>query len=268
MESRIQELAELHGGAVRRAELRRAGISDWSMRQAVAAGVVWHFPGGVYACPDAPSWWVRARLAGADLGCVSAAMKARLWVLNPPRQMHVTASNNRVRGPFIQHRSYAKTALLDSVLQCLRCLPELDALVIAESSVALGKLSLQQLRLAAKGPRNGNLRRIIAKINPAAESLLETIARYLLENAGYQVQIQKYLPGLGRLDLLVDGVLGIEVDGREYHSSAEAFSEDRRRSNFYVVHGIPTLRVTYHLLVHQPEEFLRLVQIAILNCRR
>lgn len=267
MESRIQELADLHGGAVRRGELRQAGISDWSMRQAVAAGGVLHFPGGIYAFPAVPLWWVRARVAGADLGCVSAAMKAGLWVLNPPQQIHVAVSNNRVQGPFIRHRSYAKTELLDAVVQCLRCLTELDALVISESSVALGRLTLQQLRLATGGPRNGILRRIIDRINPAAESILETIARYLLENAGYHVQVQKYLAGLGRLDLFVDGVLGIEVDGREHHSSAEAFSEDRRRGNFYVVHGIPTLRVTYRLLVHQPEEFLKLVEVAILKHR-
>lgn len=263
MKNRIQELAELHGGAIRRAELRSAGVSDWEMRRVVAAGLMQHYPGGVYARPDTPLWWVKARVRGADLGCVSAAMNAGLWVLNPPQQLHVVASNNRIRGPFVRHRSYAKAELLDAVVHSLRCLPELEALVIAESSVVSGKLTLRQLRQATNGPRNAISRTIVGRINPAAESIVETVARWLLENAGYQVQIQKYLPGLGRLDLMVDGILGIEVDGREHHSSATAFSEDRRRSNFYVVNGIPTLRVTYRMVVHQPEELLQLVKRAI-----
>lgn len=145
--------------------------------------------------------------------------------------MHVAVANSRTFGPFVRHRSRTKCSVLDVVLQSLRCLPELDALVVAESSVILGKISLTELRTATGGRRNARIRKIVQRINPAAESILETVARYLLENAGYQVQIQKYLPGIGRLDVLVDGVLGIELDGREHHSSENAFDEDRRRNN-------------------------------------
>ncbi|MDN5669185.1 MAG: type IV toxin-antitoxin system AbiEi family antitoxin domain-containing protein [Renibacterium salmoninarum] len=263
MQSRVREIAQSQGGVLRRLELLRAGISLTAIQEAVDSGILLRHPRGVYALPEASDWWVEARRRGAELGCVSAADARGLWVLHRPGQVHAAVTNSRISGPFVKHRSRARCSLLEVVLQCLRCLPELEALVVAESSVALRRLSLAELRAATVGHRNARIRSIVDRINPASESILETVARYLLENAGYQVQVQKYVPGIGRLDLLVDGVLGVELDGREHHSSAHAFDEDRRRNNQCVINGIPTLRIKYSLLIFHAEEFLALVAQAM-----
>lgn len=94
------------------------------------------------------------------------------------------------------------------------------------------------------------------------------MARYLLEEAGLTVELQVQIPGMGHLDLLVDGLLGIEADGYAYHSSREAYREDRRRWNVTIVRGVPTLRVTFEMLHNQPLEFVRMVQQALATYRR
>lgn len=263
VDRKIVQLALLQGGAVRRVELLRAGVTPKMMAHAVESSQIALFPRGVYAVAGTPNWWIDARRQGAELGCISAAVTRGLWVVSKPETWHVCAPNSRISGPFIRHRSRGRPSVLDVVLQCLRCLPEREAFAVAESSVVLRQLTLAQLRAATLGRINAKINAIVARINPASESILETVARYELESAGYQVQIQKYFPGLGRLDMLLDGVLGLELDGREHHSTETAFDEDRRRNNYYVVNGIPTLRIKYSTVFYHPEEFLQLVSSAM-----
>ena len=91
--------------------------------------------------------------------------------------------------------------------------------------------------------------------------------RDLLEEAGLNVELQVQIPGMGHLDLLVDGLLGIEADGYAHHASRDAYREDRRRWNVTVVRGVPTLRVTYEMLLGEPQEFVRLVRQALATYR-
>ncbi|WP_163162127.1 hypothetical protein [Arthrobacter sp. Alg241-R88] len=93
------------------------------------------------------------------------------------------------------------------------------------------------------------------------------MARYLLEEAGLTVELQANIPGMGHVDLLVDGLLGIETDGYAYHSSRAAYREDRRRWNLTVVRGVPTLRVTFEMLLSEPREFVRMVHQALATYR-
>ncbi|WP_434995093.1 endonuclease domain-containing protein [Arthrobacter sp. Ld5] len=148
-------------------------------------------------------------------------------------------------------------------LQCVRCLPELDALCIVESAVVLGFVLLSDLRTEAGRRNAAALRRILDLLDPHSESILETVARYHLRRAGYQVASQVHVPGVGRLDLMVDGILGIEADGRQYHSGQGEFEEDRRRWNLLTTRGVPVLRVTHALLTRRPDHFLALVRHAV-----
>jgi len=93
------------------------------------------------------------------------------------------------------------------------------------------------------------------------------MARYLLEEAGLTVELQVRIRGMGHLDLLVDGLLGIETDGYAHHSNREAYREDRRRWNVTVVRGVPTLRVTFEMLLCEPNEFVWMVRQALATYR-
>lgn len=45
----------------------------------------------------------------------------------------------------------------------------------------------------------------------------------------------------------------IEVDGRAWHTTLEAFESDRLRDNHAQLAGWRVLRITYRMLVEQPE---------------
>ena len=256
----VKEVLNALGGAAQRKDLLAAGVRESSLRRAVADGTVAVPARGVLALAAAEPATLAACMVRAYLACISAAENRGLWVLQPPRRIHVSTDHGRALGDqFRVHRTAGKPSLLDVCIQCLRCLPELDALCIVESAVVKGLLRQSVLLGALSGQRDKSARRVVRMIDPHAQSILETVSRYHLRRAGYFTQSQVFVPGAGRLDLMVDGVLGIEADGREYHSGRSDFEEDRRRWNAYTVKGVPVLRVTYPLIVHTPEKFLELV---------
>ncbi|MHA7153751.1 AbiEi antitoxin N-terminal domain-containing protein [Arthrobacter sp. TMN-50] len=252
------------GGVARRKDLVSNGVSSHQLSAAIAAGRLAKPSRGVYCLPDANQALLTALCAGADLACVSEAMHRGLWILRPPSLIHVSVDHgNALHGTFKVHRSAKPLTALDICVQCMRCLPELDALCIVESAVVLGAVSIPALRQRAAGRRDVPLRKVIDQIDPFSQSILETVAKYHLRRAGYSFQSQVYIKGVGRIDLVVEKVLGVEADGRRYHSGTADFEEDRRRGNILMIGRVPILHASYSLLVDHPEEFLRLVGLAL-----
>ena len=101
---------------------------------------------------------------------------------------------------------------------------------------------------------------MVARIVPQSESIIECMARYWLRRAGFHVESQVNIPGMGHIDLMVDGRLGIETDGAKFHMDRASFEEDRRRWNVTTRRGIPTLVVSYPMLRYRPEEFIAMVR--------
>ncbi|MDQ0768450.1 very-short-patch-repair endonuclease [Pseudarthrobacter defluvii] len=258
----LEALAALGGVASTRA-LSTAGVSRRSLESGVAGGSVHRIARGVYAHPQADPVLVHAGRHHAALGCVSAAQAAGLWVVRRPHRPHLAAQHGRPIPGCIVHRSKIPLTHLDIVVQALRCLPPLEGLTIAESAVKTGLIQLPALRERFPAVREKGMRKLVSRIRPQSGSIIETMARYLLEEAGLTVELQVSIPGMGHLDLLVDGLLGIETDGYAHHSSREAYREDRRRWNVTVVRGVPTLRVTFEMLLNEPSEFVRMVQRAL-----
>ncbi len=256
----VVQALEAVGGVARRSQILALGVSGAALSAAVDSGAVEKPERGVFAIPDADPALLAARRVKAELACVSAAQWHGLWVLRRPARIHVSVNHGRDLPPgFRVHRFPGTPSLADSCVQALRCLPRLDALCIVECAVATDRVSLQELRGRLRGHRDGGARRTVALINPMSQSIIETVARFHLLEAGLSVQTQVHRPGVGRLDLFIEGRLGVEVDGRSFHSGPEEFAEDRRRWNLLTVGGIRVLRVTYAMVVHHPEQFLALV---------
>lgn len=251
----------MQGGVARRSDLIALGISRQSVAQALTEERITRPTRGVYAVHGASPALLSASCAGADLACISAASHQGLWILREPSLIHVIVNHGRpLPESFRVHRQAKPLTMADICVQSMRCLPELDALCIVESAVVQKKVSLQNLRTLATGARDAPLRRIIALVDAHAESILETVGRYHLREAGFHVSSQVSIPGVGRLDLFVDGILGIEADGREHHSGPREFEEDRRRWNLLTVKGIPVLRVSAKVILRQPEILVQLVR--------
>lgn len=56
--------------------------------------------------------------------------------------------------------------------------------------------------------------------------------------------------GVGRIDLVVDGWLATELDGRATHAQQAAFTRDRRRSALLQQHGYTVLHFSYAQVVY------------------
>ena len=64
-----------------------------------------------------------------------------------------------------------------------------------------------------------------------AESIAEVDAQHLFRanRIGYDAQV--HLPGISRVDFLIEGFLIVAVDGFAFHSSREALRRDLGRNN-------------------------------------
>ncbi|WP_143233240.1 hypothetical protein [Actinomyces ruminis] len=138
----------------------------------------------------------------------------------------------------------------------MRCAEPLDALIALDAALRGGLVTKEQLRARLPGRRNGKLHTLLDRANPKARSLLETIARYELEEAGAIPEVGVELP-IGELDLLL-GKLDIETDGHEFHSQWADWEHDRRRDQWLIAHGYTPLRLTSRqVLTHQTVELVR-----------
>ena len=257
---KITEVLSNYDGVARAKHLAAAGVSDFQLKAALASGAVTRVARGVYALPGTDAQLVLIRSLPAEPACVTKAQLNGLWVLEPPQYPHIALTHSRKYPGFVGHRSASPPTLLDTVVQSLRCLPELDGLVIAESAVVLKGVPLSALRQRLSGRNDARERRIVAGIVPQSQSVIECMARYLLRRAGFHVESQVNVPGMGHLDLMVDGKLGIETDGAGFHMDRASFEEDRRRWNMTTRRGIPTLVVSYPLLRNRPDEFIAMVR--------
>ncbi|WP_242682575.1 endonuclease domain-containing protein [Herbiconiux sp. SYSU D00978] len=101
--------------------------------------------------------------------------------------------------------------------------------------------------LLATLPRPNGL--TVAALDARCESFPESIVRTRLRALGHHVTSQQPVSRTRqRIDLVVDGVLAIEVDGREFHESE--FERDRRKDVAIVREGRSVLRVSAAMVEH------------------
>jgi very-short-patch-repair endonuclease len=128
------------------------------------------------------------------------------------------------------HRSSKRwrVSILDALLQDALSSGR-DALIASiDSALNLRVLTRSDLQLlVAALPRR--LRSIAREVEGTAMSGTETHMRLALRRAGYRVECQVSIDGIGIVDMLVDGWLILELDSRRHHGSFEQQTYDRRR---------------------------------------
>lgn len=232
-----QELLAL-GGVARRADLVRVtGLAPRVVARELAvlvgSGEVTNPRRGIYAVRGAPRDAVTAVAASGVLTCVSIAAMWRLPLLTAPVAAHVAipasasgSVRSRVPGGTVLHRDLGiapgqrfdgpEPAL--ALAHAVQCLPLPEAVAVLDAAVGRGLVRREDL--AARRPRKGWLahERATRLIDPGSGSIGESIARVALVGAGLTVQTQARIPGVGRVDMLVEGLVVVEVDGFAYHS--------------------------------------------------
>ena len=248
------------GGVARRSDILRAGFQRIQLDASVAAGRLYRPQRGVYAVFKADRDLLAAFRANGQLTCVSAARFYGLWVLHPPQALHLSCGNGVPKRGVIDHGAcvheatlaYPVAALADVLLHALRCLPELEALVMVQSATGAGQISVSFLRKKLMGNRNGRARAVLDLLIPRADSLLEVLAHTHFVRAGLKVRMHVDLPGVGEVDCLVEERLAVELDGSS-HFEPKQVKKDQRRIKAGMLGGHLTLHYFYDDVVHQPK---------------
>ena len=255
------------GGVARYAALRRRGVSDAALAKAVVAGTLLRLDGAGYALPETPAGLVAAVRCG---GVASHSTAARLhglatWMLTD--DLHVTVprgSRPRIDGVIV-HRCNLQhddvdpqrplTAPFRTLLDCGRALPLLEAVVVLDSALRLRRVRVSTLRAAAEAARGHGsvaLRQAVAYVDALNGSPLESVLRMLVRLTSAQVTTQVVIPGVARIDIVLDGWLVVEADGFEFHSKRDDYRRDRRRANRLAERGYVLLRFTWEDLRLRP----------------
>ena len=143
---------------------------------------------------------------------------------------------------------------------CAVCLPDVEAVVIIDSALRRGVVTVQDWPAVAEaGPHAQRVAEVLASADPLAQSVLESVGRVALRLAGFAtVESQVYFSAVGWVDLVLDGWLVIELDGWEFHR--DKFQDDRRRDAELSRQGCVVLRFTYADLMSRRAWFIDVVR--------
>lgn len=118
-----------------------------------------------------------------------------------------------------------------------------------ESARRQGLISREGLRrLTAALDRDG--RALVDFSRADADSGLESLVRLRMRRFGWDVRTQARVIGTGAVDLLIDGWLIIETDGRANHDGESHRHRDLVRDATAASWGHVSLRFDYAMVVH------------------
>jgi very-short-patch-repair endonuclease len=167
----------------------------------------------------------------------------------------------------------AATSPERTVLDLARSLPLPEAVAAADSALRSKATTYEALVLAvaALGPARGRptCRGMLARVDPCSRSVLESLCRVLLEEAGlrpFETQhvVRTASGTVGRVDFAwPQERLVVEVDGFAFHADCSSFRSDRRRTNAFVLGGWRVLRFVWEDVVHRPEVVVAQVRRAL-----
>lgn len=248
----------VHTGAANFEYLLAQGFTRKDIEREVEVGTLSRIARGWFATPGANPDVLRAVQLGGSLACLSAARVHGLWVPPPTLPLHV-ALHHRHEAPAAEevllHRSTEPRPCtgLQPIDQCaemvIRCHEAETSLMVLESAVSQQMISsVRAKELIAQGStRKTQLR----WFEPGAQSGTETRVRLFFRARNVRVRPQVFIPGVGRVDLLIGDSWIIECDSRAHHTGTDNYSNDRRRDLAAKAQGFEVLRLTYEQVMFE-----------------
>lgn len=245
-------------GLFSRAQLLARGYGDAQIRRLVGSGRLRCVARGWYATDAAPSEAVRALRLRTRLTCTDALRLHGLWIPEHGAERALHVYGRRTGGPgwplprwAHAHRPWvgawpepdAVATLPLATRHMLTCRSAECSAIVLESAVNLGAMSCADMQAMLDAlPRR--VREPIGELSRASDSGSETRVVRWLRRRGFTVEQQVWVEGAGFVDAYVAGIF-LELDGREHHSSAEAFEADRRRDLMLRRRGLQLVRLSY-----------------------
>lgn len=266
---RVVQVLQRLGGAARRKDLIRRGITDYEIALARHAGLIERPLRGVLTLPGLPQKLALACYFNAQLSCLTAADHHGLRILKRPAVPHLELDIDRGGHKDASyphelchlHRSRAHdphgrvVSPARAIDMAAHCVTPLEQLVMLDHALALRKIDWFQITEF----ENTSLpvrRWLEREANQFSGSVAETCARVALRSAGLDVRVQAPFGDGRRGDLLVNGCVFVEVDGYEFHSDPKQFAEDRARDRYLSSQGFRVLRFTYADAVYYPHRLV------------
>lgn len=255
----IVALMRARGGCARSSDLFAAGATKNDVRRSATAGEIVMIRRGLYVLPGLPLAVRDATHHGGALTCQSALRHRRIWVLDREGPPHVwIGPHGREHAhagcQCVVHWSDGTPALgvLDipsALLHYFRCGGPEAFFVALESALRIGQIRpAQRAWIRERLPRSA--RWLVDFAVSTSDSGLESLVRLRLRGLGIETAAQVRIPGVGRVDLLIDGVIIIELDGEENHADPAKRHRDLRRDAAATAQGFTPLRFDYALVVH------------------
>lgn len=274
----VRRWCESLGGVARTAELARVGVDRHSLRAALEAGELRRVREGVYATPDTGAEVITAVLHGGALGCANRLRAEGLWLIGCDERVHVSMPPTGRRRPHdgcecVSHWTATTTdggtaPLVDALVQLLQCRGTEDFFVALESAMRKRRLSrsgVQRLRARVQAQH----RHLVDFARWDADSGLESLLRLRFRRSGLDLAPQVRIPGVGRVDFVLVGLVVVEVDGVPGHAdSLISRHKDLVRDAVASAHGLETLRFDYALVVHDWPLVEAAILAAVARARR
>ncbi|KZX19791.1 endonuclease domain-containing protein [Rathayibacter tanaceti] len=264
----FDSLLAVHDGVLSRSSLLVAGATDRLLAAAVRDGRLVRGRRGQYASPRLPPEVLAAFRLGGRLAATDAARSHGLWVLRSPHlHVHVEAHAARIAAPrsvrLHWHAAHPgderlRVSPVHALIQLGRSVGVEDLLVALESALEKRLLTtgaIAELQTACPA----RLLAALAFVRDDSQSGLETLARWRLHLRGITARAQVWIPGVGRVDLLIGRSLIIELDGRSTHD----VENDRRRDLHASSDGYVTLRFSATQVLTQWPEVDRAILAAV-----
>lgn len=261
-----------------RADLRAQGMTPLRIANAVRAGALIRIRRDRYASANLDAHVHEAVRIGGRLSCLSVLQQLGVFVhRSRGLHVHIVRGGSRLRTPrarsttlhwhpaIEQAELLHVASLIDVVRHAVRCQEPRAALATLDSLLFLGFMTREDLiEVFDTVPRR--FRSLLALADGSAESGPETFVRLILRTLGVPFETQVRIPGVGRVDFMVDGWLIIECDSRAFHAGWEQQVADRRRDLAAARLGYTTVRPLAADIMDHPDR-LRLTLIDILDAR-
>ncbi len=264
-------------------ELASLGVGPRRAQRHAERGDLLRLRPGVYAIPEAHPDVVAAARVGGRLAGASAAALHGLWVPVERRLVVEVGRSAELRDPFAADqpldRSDPTTRVLWNRLapprriglsplsavsaQVLRSEPTPIAVAILDSMLRRTHMTPHDLEFAvAHLPMSRRL--LLRRLDERAESGSESVARCVLEDAGFRVDIQVRVPftDLDRIDLVVAGRIAVECDSR-HHDDPASRARDAARDLALTALGFVVLRPRWQTIMFDPEALIAAVSTLV-----
>lgn len=272
-----------------RGDLFLQGHTRSSITTALRAGELRHVRRDRYLPPDADEAFVRAVRVGGRLTCLSYLALLGVFVLaNREFHVHVPPTASRLRSPR-QHRrrnrpirkgevrvhwtdliekcgQASATGIVDALSHAVMCQPPAAAIASLDSAINKRLIAESDLRrIFAVLPARFQV--LAGFIDGRAESGAESLVRVMARRLGCDIDLQVSFGKIGRVDLILDGWLVVECDGKEFHEDWSSQVRDRRRDLALAARGYAILRLPAADIMYRQDDVLAALR-GLIDARR